>query len=116
VRLLQAPVNLPSAVGVLVEEGPGSSFLVKVNCRDRHGLLSDITQALCNLPLQVRLCACAWACCGTCEHAHRHVTVLGPAAVPVGMRIGLSTVLGPAAVPVAMRTGPLPCWGLLWVL
>lgn len=51
---LQAPANLPSAVGVLVEEGPGSSFLVKVNCRDRHGLLSDITQALGNLPLQVR--------------------------------------------------------------
>lgn len=50
--VLQAPSNLPSAVGVLVEEGPGS-FLVKVNCRDRHGLLSDITHALGNLPLQV---------------------------------------------------------------
>lgn len=37
-------------MGVLVEEGPGPSFLVKVNCRDRHGLLSDITQALCGLP------------------------------------------------------------------
>ena len=54
--LLQAPAHLPSTVGVLVEEGPGTSqFLVKVNCRDRHGLLSDITQALRGLPLQVRL-------------------------------------------------------------
>lgn len=51
---VQAPANLPSAVGVLVEEGPDASFLVKVNCRDRHGLLSDITQALGSLPLQVR--------------------------------------------------------------
>lgn len=50
---MQAPPNLPSAVGVLVEEGPGSCFLVKINCRDRHGLLSDITQALCSLPLQI---------------------------------------------------------------
>lgn len=78
--LLQAPANLPSAVGVLVEDCPGSSFLVKVNCRDRHGLLSDITQALCNLPLQVRLCTRAGACCGICAHAHRGFSVLGPAA------------------------------------
>lgn len=49
----QAPSHLPSAVGVLVEEGPGS-FLVKVSCKDRHGLLSDIANALCSLPLQVR--------------------------------------------------------------
>jgi hypothetical protein len=39
---------------VLVEEGPGC-FLVKVNCKDRHGLLSDITSAIGGLPLQVRL-------------------------------------------------------------
>jgi hypothetical protein len=39
-------------VGVIVEEGP-QSFHVKVNCKDRHGLLSDITQALKELPLEV---------------------------------------------------------------
>jgi hypothetical protein len=51
--LLQAPAHLPASVGVLVEEGPGC-FLVKVSCKDRHGLLSDITSAIGGLPLQVR--------------------------------------------------------------
>lgn len=50
--VLQAPVNLPASVGVVVEEGPGC-YLVKVNCKDRRGLLSDITAALRGLPLQV---------------------------------------------------------------
>jgi hypothetical protein len=49
---LQAPAHLPASVGVLVEEGPGC-FLVKVNCKDRHGLLSDITSAIRGLSLQV---------------------------------------------------------------
>ncbi|KAF6266080.1 hypothetical protein COO60DRAFT_642294 [Scenedesmus sp. NREL 46B-D3] len=51
-ELPQAPAHLPASVGVLVEEGPGC-FLVRVNCRDRHGLLSDIASALGGLPLQV---------------------------------------------------------------
>jgi hypothetical protein len=51
--MLQAPAHLPASVGVLVEEGPGC-FLVKVSCKDRHGLLSDITSAIGGLPLQVR--------------------------------------------------------------
>eukprot|EP00775_Hariotina_reticulata_P005994 gene5994-6232_t len=48
----RAPCNLPASVGVLVEEGPGC-FLVKVNCKDRRGLLSDITSAIRSLPLQI---------------------------------------------------------------
>lgn len=49
----QAPKNLPAAVGVVVEEGD-NCYLVKINCKDRRGLLSDITAALKGLPLQVR--------------------------------------------------------------
>jgi glycine cleavage system regulatory protein len=50
--LVQLLSNVPAAVGVVVEEGP-CSFHVKVNCKDRHGLLSDITHALKDLPLEV---------------------------------------------------------------
>lgn len=51
-ELPQAPAHLPASVGVLVEEGPGC-FLVKVNCKDRRGLLGDIARALGGLPLQI---------------------------------------------------------------
>uniref|UniRef100_A0A383VKF3 BHLH domain-containing protein n=1 Tax=Tetradesmus obliquus TaxID=3088 RepID=A0A383VKF3_TETOB len=51
-ELPQAPAHLPASVGVLVEEGPGC-FLVKVNCKDRRGLLGDIASALGGLPLQI---------------------------------------------------------------
>eukprot|EP00878_Enallax_costatus_P001639 GHUV01001791.1.p1 GENE.GHUV01001791.1~~GHUV01001791.1.p1 ORF type:complete len:387 (+),score=123.59 GHUV01001791.1:106-1266(+) len=51
-ELPQAPVNLPASVGVVVEEGTGC-YLVKINCKDRRGLLSDITAALKGLPLQI---------------------------------------------------------------
>jgi hypothetical protein len=43
-----------AAVGILVEEGPGSSFYVKVNCKDRRGLLTDITLAIEELQCEVR--------------------------------------------------------------
>lgn len=45
-------MNLPASVGVVVEEGD-NCYLVKINCKDRRGLLSDITAALKGLPLQV---------------------------------------------------------------
>lgn len=51
---LPAPLpGMPASVGVLVEEMEGGCFILRINCRDRRGLLSDITSALRSLPLQV---------------------------------------------------------------
>lgn len=52
VLLPQAPANAPASVGVLVEEGE-ASYTVRVHCKDRRGLLSDITAALQELPLRI---------------------------------------------------------------
>jgi hypothetical protein len=52
----QAPASLTSAVGVLVEEQAPSgqgSFVIKICCRDRHGLLADVTSALSTLHFSV---------------------------------------------------------------
>jgi len=57
-------IQLPSvhaaasaAVGILVEEGPESSFHVKVNCKDRRGLLTDITVAIEELQCEIKRAA-----------------------------------------------------------
>jgi hypothetical protein len=75
VNVLQVLTNVPPAVGVIVEEGI-NCFYVKVNCRDRPGLLSDITAAIRQLPLQVCMGFGAllyiWVTCSCL-----HVTCLG---------------------------------------
>lgn len=52
VDLPEAPRNVPQAVGVIVEEGQ-HCYYVKVNCKDRKGLLSDITNAMQELSLEI---------------------------------------------------------------
>ena len=53
---LQAPEGAPASSGVVVEQGE-SCLYVKVNCRDRRGLLGDIILALKAMPLEVgRMC------------------------------------------------------------
>lgn len=49
---LQAPEGAPVSSGVVVEQGE-SCLYVKVNCRDRRGLLGDIILALKAMPLEV---------------------------------------------------------------
>jgi hypothetical protein len=49
---LQAPEGAPASSGVVVEQGE-SCLYVKVNCRDRRGLLGDIILALKAMPLEV---------------------------------------------------------------
>ena len=51
---LQAPEGAPASSGVVVEQGE-SCLYVKVNCRDRRGLLGDIILALKAMPLEVYL-------------------------------------------------------------
>lgn len=64
----QAPEGAPVSSGVVVEQGE-SCLYVKVNCRDRRGLLGDIIMALKAMPLEVRSCkslaeiACKPVCC-----------------------------------------------------
>ena len=50
----QAPEGAPVSSGVVVEQGEACLY-VKVNCRDRRGLLGDIILALKSMPLEVRL-------------------------------------------------------------
>lgn len=54
---LQAPEGAPASSGVVVEQGE-SCLYVKVNCRDRRGLLGDIILALKAMPLEVRRVCC----------------------------------------------------------
>ena len=58
---LQAPEGAPASSGVVVEQGE-SCLYVKVNCRDRRGLLGDIILALKAMPLEVRR-VCCWVQC-----------------------------------------------------
>ena len=64
----QAPEGAPVSSGVVVEQGE-SCLYVKVNCRDRRGLLGDIIMALKAMPLEVLPCkslayvACKPICC-----------------------------------------------------
>ena len=51
----QAPEGAPVSSGVIVEQGE-SCLYVKVNCRDRRGLLGDIIMALKAMPLEVPVC------------------------------------------------------------
>lgn len=51
--LQQIPCQMTQMSGVTVERGP-DCYYVQVKCRDRKGLLSDIINALRQLPLEVR--------------------------------------------------------------
>lgn len=55
-ELPNPPESMPHATGVIVEQGR-SCLYVKVNCRDRKGLLSDIVSALKSLPLVIATAA-----------------------------------------------------------
>ena len=50
--IVQAPEGAPVSSGVVVEQGE-SCLYVKVNCKDRRGLLGDIIMALKAMPLEV---------------------------------------------------------------
>ncbi|KAJ9530925.1 hypothetical protein QJQ45_028778 [Haematococcus lacustris] len=56
-QLPVVPVKPTALAGVVVDRGPADSLYVQVKCRDRKGLLSDIINALKNLPLEVRTAA-----------------------------------------------------------
>ncbi|KAA6418810.1 MAG: hypothetical protein FRX49_11167 [Trebouxia sp. A1-2] len=51
-----APEGAPASSGVVVEQGE-SCLYVKVNCRDRRGLLGDIILALKAMPLEITTAA-----------------------------------------------------------
>lgn len=53
----QAPEGALISSGVVVEQGE-SCLYVKVNCRDRRGLLGDIILALKAMPLEVCMILC----------------------------------------------------------
>lgn len=65
---MQAPEGAPVSSGVVVEQGE-SCLYVKVNCRDRRGLLGDIIIALKSMPLEVSFIELIalnirlWLCC-----------------------------------------------------
>lgn len=50
------PAYCPPSTGVIVEEAPGC-LLVKVSCRDRKGLLSDVVATLKALPVAISTAA-----------------------------------------------------------
>ncbi|GLI71514.1 hypothetical protein VaNZ11_016738 [Volvox africanus] len=54
--LPQIPCQMTQNAGVTVERGP-DCYYVQVKCRDRKGLLSDIINALRQLPLEIRTAA-----------------------------------------------------------
>jgi hypothetical protein len=91
-ELPSAPVGGGNATGVVVEQGVGCLF-VKINCRDRRGLLSDVVGALRSFPVVISTAAITttadgkvhdvfevrWLRAGgACEGAAQH----GRAAVP----------------------------------
>eukprot|EP00198_Chlamydomonas_reinhardtii_P009349 XP_001698686.1 potential DNA binding protein [Chlamydomonas reinhardtii] len=53
---LKIPCQMTQMSGVTVERGP-DCYYVQVKCRDRKGLLSDIINALRQLPLEIRTAA-----------------------------------------------------------
>jgi hypothetical protein len=55
-ELPMAPDNGMNATGVVVEQGPNCLY-VKINCKDRKGLLSDLVGALKSFPLVISTAA-----------------------------------------------------------
>ncbi|KAJ9508100.1 hypothetical protein QJQ45_021419, partial [Haematococcus lacustris] len=73
----------PSATGVMVEQGSraGEPWMMRVTCRDRPGLLADISAALRALPLSITAASVVTTAGGKAQQVYRlqvHDTSLTP--------------------------------------